>query len=192
MKIFFLGGTFDPPHIGHAKIVEKCINKCDKFILIPTMKSPHKKHNPLANSFHRLNMLKLIFNDNEKIFIDDFEITSNLKNYTYITVEYLKSKYKDAELTMILGYDQLLNFKNWKESNQILKSVNIMCFNRELENKIVPKAFNFNKINFVENFNQKVSSSLLRERFANNLVYSSEFLDDRVNHYILKNKLYAN
>ena len=42
MKIFFFGGTFDPPHIGHKMIVDKCYDKCDKFIIFPNLKSPHK------------------------------------------------------------------------------------------------------------------------------------------------------
>ena len=49
MKIFFYGGTFDPPHIGHKMIVEKLLPSCDKLIVFPAKKSPVKKDNPVLN-----------------------------------------------------------------------------------------------------------------------------------------------
>tara|TARA_B100001750_G_C15259372_1_gene471876 strand:- start:153 stop:713 length:561 start_codon:yes stop_codon:yes gene_type:complete len=186
MRIFFLGGTFDPPHLGHMKIVECCIDKCDKFILIPAKKSPHKKNNPIANSIHRINMLNLIFKKNKKVFIDDFEVKSEVINYTYITIQYLKNKYKNAILTMIVGYDQLLNLNNWKNSSEILKSVNILGFNRNLgKNK---KKLNLDNIQFINNFRVNISSSIIREKIN----ISEQFLDKKILRYIEENELYAN
>jgi len=189
MKIFFLGGTFDPPHLGHVKIVEECMNKCDKFILIPAKKSPHKLAVPLANSFHRLNMLKLIIK-NKKVCIDEFEVKSKEINYSYITIQYLKNKYKNASLTMIVGVDQLLNIRNWKNSDKILNSVNILSFNRNLKNH---KNIVFDNIQFVDNFDVSISSSAIREEMKNNnLNMCNKFLDDKIFNYIKENKLYAN
>jgi len=43
MKIFFLGGTFDPPHLGHLGVSEVCLRHCDKFIFIPAKQNPCKE-----------------------------------------------------------------------------------------------------------------------------------------------------
>ena len=48
MKICFLGGTFDPPHMGHLKIALECLKQCQKFIFIPSKQSPHKKNPPFC------------------------------------------------------------------------------------------------------------------------------------------------
>ena len=32
MNICFLGGSFDPPHLGHLAIAKECLKKFDKFI----------------------------------------------------------------------------------------------------------------------------------------------------------------
>ena len=50
MKIYFFGGSFDPPHLGHLKIIETCLNRFDMahFILIPANQSPLKKNKPIA------------------------------------------------------------------------------------------------------------------------------------------------
>ena len=34
MKIYFFGGSFDPPHKAHKLIYKHCLNLCDKFMKI--------------------------------------------------------------------------------------------------------------------------------------------------------------
>ena len=63
MKIFFFGGTFDPPHKGHECIVNHLLPLCDKFIIFPAGLSPSKSDLPLADINHRINMLKILFNN---------------------------------------------------------------------------------------------------------------------------------
>ena len=36
MKLFFFGGTFDPPHNGHLAIIDYCMKLCDKLIVLPS------------------------------------------------------------------------------------------------------------------------------------------------------------
>ena len=59
MKLILFGGSFDPPHLGHLKIIEKCCGECDKLILMPSAHSPLKKNPPIAESKHRVKMLEL-------------------------------------------------------------------------------------------------------------------------------------
>ena len=61
MKLILFGGSFDPPHCGHLKIIENCIEECDKLILMPSAYSPLKKNPPFAESKHRIIMLELFF-----------------------------------------------------------------------------------------------------------------------------------
>ena len=63
-------------------------------------------------------MLNIIFDD-PKILIDLFEINSKKNNYTIHTIKYLKEKYDNASLTMIIGYDNLLDLNNWYNYNII-------------------------------------------------------------------------
>ena len=131
MKIFFYGGTFDPPHKGHESIVNHLLPLCDKFVLFPTVQSPLKNASPKADINHRINMLKILFNK-KKIEIDYFDSDKKKKNYTYLTISYLKKKYLDSSLTMIIGKDQLINLSNWKNYKSIIDNVNIICFNRNI------------------------------------------------------------
>ncbi len=84
MKIAFLGGAFDPPHVGHFKIIEYCINLFDKVLIIPNKESPSDNKKIIASYQHRINMLNILF-ENQNVKLDNFELLSNKKNYTYYT-----------------------------------------------------------------------------------------------------------
>ena len=187
MKIFFYGGTFDPPHLGHSNIVKYCLNHCDKFIIIPNKKSPDKLNSSISEIKHRLNMLKLLF-ANPKVSIDLFEIESKGISYTHLTIDYLKRKYKNCSLTMVIGNDQLANFTNWKNYNYISNEVNIVCFNRAINDK-----FNYanESIKFIESFNYEISSTNIRNQFKKSKKMNLEnMLDKKIIQYINKHQLY--
>jgi nicotinate-nucleotide adenylyltransferase len=191
MKVFFYGGTFDPPHKGHKLIVEYCLEKCDKLILIPNKKSPNKLSNPIATFKQRKDMLKILFNDN-KIIISDFEGNSNKDNYTYLTINHLKKIYKNSDLTMVIGNDQLVNLKKWKKNNFILDEVKILCFNRHILYKDKSEADLRGNIEFVEKFNIDISSSKIRSSMLNKSIKSLEnMLNNKIIKYIMKEKIYV-
>ena len=77
MKLFFFGGMFDPPHIGHYKIANKCLKLADKVLVIPNNLSPENKLLQ-TDAFHRVEMLKILFKDTDVI-IDSYEINSEKK-----------------------------------------------------------------------------------------------------------------
>ena len=58
MKVAFFGGSFDPPHIGHKKIIDYCIKSFDKVLLVPNKKSVDQYKNNIASINERLEMLK--------------------------------------------------------------------------------------------------------------------------------------
>ena len=191
MKVFFYGGTFDPPHKGHELIVEYCLEKCDKLILIPNKKSPDKSSNPIANFHQRENMLKILFN-NKKIVISDFEGNSNKDNYTYLTINHLKTIFKKADLTMVIGNDQLVNLKKWKRFNFILDEVKILCFNRTILDVDRFKVDFIDNIEFVEKFNVSISSSKIRNTMFNKSIKNlDDMLNSKIIKYIMKEKIYV-
>ena len=186
MKIYFFGGTFDPPHKAHKLIYKYCLNLCDKFIFFPAKCSPGKKI-PNSNSKDRLNMLDLLIDkeDKSKVIIDDFELVNgNNQSFTIDTIYYLKKKFKNSSISMVIGYDQYQNLNNWKDYNKILKLINIVCFNR---GEIIPDN-KFDLIKFIE-FNHDISSTLVRKKIKNNKI-SKEFLNSSVCNYIINKNLY--
>lgn len=197
MKIALFGGTFNPVHNGHIKLIDT-VNKLynfDKIIVMPTKTPPHKICKDLADSNDRLNMCKLAFSGYDKIFVSDYEIKNTQKSFTYLTIEYLKRKYEDIEIYLIIGSDMFLSFETWKNFKYILKNVSIITaardnieYNEMLKYKNILSKFGAD----CEVINIKpyiVSSTQIREAIKQNQDYGF-YVPDEVVKYINNNKLY--
>ena len=186
MNLYFLGGSFDPPHLGHLKIAEFCLKKGDLFLFIPTKNSPYKLNQKITSANHRLNMLNLMTTKMDKIKVDPFEIDNDDISYTYKTIEYLLAKYNSYELIMVIGYDHLNTLSRWKNIDYIKNNCKIMCFNRD--SSILDYVSN---IEIIKDFQISISSTLIREKIkSNNLINMKSLLSKIVIEYIIENNLY--
>ena len=201
MNIAFFGGSFDPPHKGHKKIINKSLEIFDKVLIIPNSKSVDKKKLLIESSNHRFNMLNLMF-DNSNVEIVDYEIKSKLPNYTYYTLKFLMNKYKKDNISMIIGQDQLLNLTNWYNYEYIIQNISIICFRRNFKNSNFQKnIYKVAKINFID-FECDISSTDIRMQLSNRNQIQSEkskfssnsffdySLDSKVLKYINNENLY--
>ena len=191
MKICFLGGTFDPPHIGHLRIALECLKQCQKFIFFPSKQSPHKPNLPYFSHNHRLNMLNMLVSNYDNIQVDSFEINSdNEISYTIDTIRYLMRKYKKASLYMVVGSDLIDSIDSWKEWPEIKKKVNIICFRRSGYEDI---SFKDKEILFLDSISLSVSSSFIKKEMLSNSSYSfanfSNMISKDIYDYIYDNKL---
>ena len=191
MNIYFFGGSFDPPHIGHKLIYKHCIALCDKFIFLPAACSPGK-NKPLISSYHRIQMLKLLIDKDDiaKVSINDFETKNNdAQSFTVDTLNYLKSILNvNDSLYMILGADQYKNLHKWKDYKMILNKIKgIICFERKRGS--IPSDSFLKTIDF----NHDISSSDIRQEIvSNNIKNIKNMLDSKIYNYITNNNLYKN
>ena len=177
MKIAILGGTFDPPHLGHLILAETVLKELnyDKVLFIPSKIPPHKNISGEVSDEDRLNMLKLSIEDDKRFSFDDYELKSEGISYSIKTLNYLYQNYNiDGKIALIIGADLIKNFHKWKEPEKISELTNIVAVNRE-END------NLDKEN-IEKYN-------IRERIKKNKAFRY-FLNNKVYYYIISNKLY--
>ena len=192
MKIAILGGTFDPPHLGHLILADTVIRELnyDKVLFIPSKIPPHKNISGEVSNEDRLNMLKLSIEDDKRFSFDDYELKSEGISYTIKTLNYLYENYDiDGKIALVIGADLIKDFHKWKEPEKISELANIVAVNRE-------ESDNLDKEN-IEKYNIKIiiapridiSSTLIRERIKKNKAFRY-FLNDKVYNYIISNKLY--
>ncbi len=91
-KIGLLGGTFDPPHLGHLHISEIALKKLklDFVFWVVTKKNPFKKK-PYLSVNTRIKLSKEITKKTKKIKIQYLEELAKSKN-TYDLLSFLKKK----------------------------------------------------------------------------------------------------
>ncbi|MBP7088260.1 MAG: nicotinate-nucleotide adenylyltransferase [Candidatus Omnitrophica bacterium] len=185
MKIGILGGTFNPPHIGHLILAQDISEDLglDKVFFIPTNISPHKSHNEMPAE-KRLEMVKLAISDNKKFEVLDLEVKRGGTSYTIDTVRELKVLYPKDEFYLIVGSDLANYFLEWKDFGELTKLVKIVVAQRKespLKNKDSFIIRDITQIN--------ISSSLIRAMIKQRRTVRY-LLSDKVRDYIVKNKFY--
>lgn len=199
MRIGIFGGTFDPPHAGHKKYADELKDRLslDKLLVIPTATPPHKDGKNPIGSLDRLEMLRILFRDDDGVEVSDMEIARGGKSYTYETVTLLHGIYPEDELIFLLGSDMLLSFHNWRNPDVILSKVKICAvtrtdeINEEKLKGYIEEYFPDNKDRFITcDFDPiEISSTQIRNAIRNGESVEG-LVDEQVMQYIKEKELY--
>lgn len=197
-RIVIFGGTFNPPTRAHLDIATEALYYLDaeKVLFVPV--SDLYKKDDVEISYHRVNMLNLAIGNFRRLEIDFTEVDSVKLTYTYETIEKIKSQYQDKELFLLIGADNLEDFKNWKNQRSIMENCSLLVVNRN--NSSIDEIIESNEI--LTEFKDKIieapieeieiSSTEVRNRIASNELEGLENLVDKeVIDYIIENKLYS-
>ncbi|MGI5889172.1 MAG: nicotinate (nicotinamide) nucleotide adenylyltransferase [Oscillospiraceae bacterium] len=133
MKILLYGGAFNPPHMGHVRILESAIKEVepDLTLVVPSDVSPHKKteYVPFA---HRAAMARCFLGCGGKVVVSWMEKCKNRRrSYTIKTLRRLRRRYPGSEIYMLIGSDSLLAFKTWKNWRRILTMCTLVVAARD-------------------------------------------------------------
>ena len=200
-KIGILGGSFNPIHIGHILMCRYTYEQLDleKVYLMPNEKPPHKKEDQsMLSAIHRLNMCKIVQNNNNFIETISVEIGNNKTNYTVETMEHLlENKFKNYEIYFIVGADSILQIETWREYEKLFQLINFVCimrpsYNEEtVENKISSLEQQYNiTIERIEMPLIGLSSTNIRNRIMEKKSIKY-MLDSDIIDYIHSNSLFS-
>ncbi len=192
MKIGIFGGSFNPPHKMHKKIAFDLITRhyVDKVIFVPTG-NKYKYKNNLLNNKARLEMLKLMCEDNKNLEVSDYELKDHVV-YTYETLDYFKDKYKDDEIYFICGTDNFSYVDKWERGMYVLSNNKLLVVKRNTYDitPLLEKYKNYKDNIIVTDIEEnEISSTKIREMIYNNKRVEN-YLDKSVYLYIRDNNLY--
>lgn len=130
-KIGILGGSFDPIHNGHVKIIKEAIKQLtlDRFFVIPTGNNPWKE-TAYASEIDRVTMITLAIEKVDKVEVNEIELHQIGKNYTIDTIHELIREYPNDTFYYIMGMDQASKFHLWKDAKKISELVQLVAFDR--------------------------------------------------------------
>jgi nicotinate-nucleotide adenylyltransferase len=128
-NIGILGGSFNPPHIGHLAIAQHAIKiGLDYVVLMITEQNPLKPTYTYSLN-DRAKMAVELIRDNERIIVSTLESDIHSPN-TYYTLEYLNTHFSDNKFIWIMGVDCLAEFHLWENYDKFKNIVDIVIFNR--------------------------------------------------------------
>lgn len=204
MKIGIFGGTFNPPHKGHKRLVKDFYERLclDRVFIIPDKRPVHKTWEDLVIDDMRYDMCALAF-DEPEFTVSRMEIDRGTDSYTVFTLRELKEEYPDAEFYLIIGSDMFLCFHKWYKYREIMENCTLCVASRDdAESLYELRSYAFSRFRiYIEEFEGngiiispiepfEVSSSEIRQKIKNGADVS-DLIDEKVYQYIKKRGLYG-
>jgi nicotinate-nucleotide adenylyltransferase len=160
-KIAIVGGTFDPIHLGHLKIISEIAKKFAKVIVIPTGEPWLKAAKPIATGEQRVAMAQTAVNSlnlADQVQVSAIEVKRPGPSYAIDTVNELSKVYPEASFTLVLGSDAALNLHKWYRSDELQKLVEVLVVKRA---SVAPSKFPEIQIDAPD-----ISSTAIRDKVA--------------------------
>lgn len=198
MKIGFMGGTFDPIHLGHLAAAETIREKAnlDKIIFITAGRPPHKMGRDITKKEDRFMMTKLATLSNPFFEVSAIEMVGKGYSYTVDTAKKLSGLYTNDSLYYILGADAVMEILSWRNPEKLLSTCKFIAATRPgIDNtkldKEIEKIFSLykNEIIKIDVPAYDISSTEIRQnvRDGKSIKY---MVPEIVENYIKRKKLY--
>lgn len=133
MRIGIIGGSFNPIHIAHLIIADRFVDQLhlDACYFVPAAQSPFKIGDTgLAPSQARLTMAALATEQHPMFHVSPIEIERGGVSYTVDTLTAFAREHEGAELHLLIGSDQAVEFVRWKDWQTICRLAQLCIVRR--------------------------------------------------------------
>jgi nicotinate-nucleotide adenylyltransferase len=171
------GGTFDPIHVAHLALAEDAAESLglERVLFVPAGRPPHKPGVPVTSGAHRLAMVQLAIEGNERFEASRIELDRDGPSYTVDTLAALaadRARNGVADLTLVLSADAFLGLPDWHEPRRVLELARLAVAPRDGYPEAGPEfmAVHFpdmaHRVVFLDGPRIRLSASALRDRAA--------------------------
>lgn len=136
MRIGLLGGTFDPPHIGHLILAEYTREALDldQVLFVPVGAHPFKGDDTRSPVEHRLAMLERAIEANPHFHMSLVDVERDPPHYSADMVSIVQQQYPASQLYFLMGGDNLRELPTWTRARELYEHVRIAVMKRSDEN----------------------------------------------------------
>jgi nicotinate-nucleotide adenylyltransferase len=130
MRIGLLGGSFNPPHEGHALVTRLVLRRLqlDRVWWLVTPGNPLKSQDELATLQKRVEAARRL-DAGPRVAVSDIEARIGAR-YTYETLAWIKRRAPSVHFVWIMGADNLRQFHRWRHWRSIADLVPIVVVDR--------------------------------------------------------------
>ncbi|GAC1437332.1 MAG: nicotinate-nucleotide adenylyltransferase [Solirubrobacteraceae bacterium] len=196
-RLGILGGTFNPPHIGHLVCALQARAQLDleRVMLLPASMPPHKEVAREPGAAHRLRMCELAAERHPELGVCDLEMRRAGPSYTADTLREIHEHSPGAELTFIAGGDIAHSLPSWREPETVLALARLAVaeragIRREEVRERLASLPGSERLDFIDVPRLDISSELVRQRLQARLPIRY-LVPDAVADYIEQRRLYA-
>jgi nicotinate-nucleotide adenylyltransferase len=171
--IGILGGTFNPPHMGHLVMAQEALDQLglDRVVLVPVAVPPHKEAREDPGGEARVDLCRLAVQDDERFAVSDLEVRRGGASYTVDTLRELHELEPEHDLTFIVGGDMAQSLPAWREPEAVLALARLAVAEREgvhredVARRLAP-LHSGDRVVFFDMPRIDISSSAIRRRVA--------------------------
>ena len=163
-------GTFNPIHNGHVTLAKYFseLPELDQVLVVISPQSPFKIEDTFINDIDRLELAKTIFKKFKNVKVSDIEFKMSKPNFTIDTLKEFKKIHKYNNLILLIGEDNLVGFKKWKDYERIIEIAEVYVYPRDTYHKIPGEILKNENIKLVDAPKIKISSSRIRSLLKQN------------------------
>ncbi len=125
-------GSFNPIHIGHLAIANFMVefSELDQLWFVVSPQNPLTENHSLLQDYHRLEMVRLAVEDDDRFRASDIEFKLPTPSYTIDTLTYLEELNPGREFQLVMGGDGLRTFHKWKHADLIVRKYHRLIYPR--------------------------------------------------------------
>ncbi|MBK8026314.1 MAG: nicotinate (nicotinamide) nucleotide adenylyltransferase [Chloroflexi bacterium] len=131
-RVGILGGTFDPPHLGHLVLAEYAAESLglSRVLFVPAADPPHKRGIVRTSIDYRLPMLKLALGDRESFVVSRIDIDRPGPHYAVDMVRLLQESMPQSEFYFLMGSDSYSDLPNWNRPAELAAACKLAVMDR--------------------------------------------------------------
>jgi nicotinate-nucleotide adenylyltransferase len=132
-RVGILGGTFNPPHIGHLVCAQEARHQLglDRVLLMPVAVPPHKEVAADPGGPVRLELCRLAAGDEPGLEVSALEVERGGASFTVDTLRDVHARHPQDALTFIVGGDMARSLPTWREPEEVLRLADFAVAERE-------------------------------------------------------------
>ena len=194
-RVGLLGGTFNPPHIGHLVCASQALAQLglDRIFFVPVHEPPHKGIEVDPGVAHRVELCRLAVEGDDRLDVSLVDADVPGPSYTVDTLRRLNEWSPGDQLTFVVGGDMALSLPSWREPEAILELADVAVAEREGIRRIdiIDRLAGLpaDRVRFFDMPRLDVSSSLVRRYVATGRPIR-HLVPDAVERYIADTGLY--
>lgn len=160
-RIGLMGGTFDPPHLGHLLIAEQAREQLglDEIWFLPAAIPPHKEG--FSEAAERIEMTRRAIMDQAEFKLCLVEFERAEPSYTVETMKRLRETYPDDTFFFLIGADSLESLEKWHDYDTLVNLVTFGAVARPGSRYRIPSRADVRTIDMPQ---LEISSTDIRER----------------------------
>ena len=132
MRIGLFGGTFDPIHLGHLILAERCREEAglEEMWFLPSYVPPHKAERAITRFEQRCEMVALATTGQPAFRVERIEKELPPPSFTSETLAELQARHPGHEFSLVIGGDSLSDFATWHMPQRIVELARLVAVPR--------------------------------------------------------------